>query len=536
MSKLYHPNVCLFMGASVIPGKVKIVTELMQGDVEKLLKQQTDLSLSARLKMAKDAAQGMAWLHGNTPPVIHRDLKTANLLYDENMRIKVCDFGLSETKPEGKEKYDRQPKGTPLYMAPEVMKGESITVKVDVYSFGIIMWEVLTGQEAFSNFDNFDDFYKAVVIKHHRPPIPDDVTPELRLLLEDCWAPEPTKRPDFTEIVERLETIRAAAALREDELAVERMLDDELAANMWKTHFLGQTSVEWARFAEQLYKVIGLELPNDPYTEPLPLDASDSQLRSATIAQLEAFSRHSDENALRAETEKLRREQETRSVPDGYENAGKPVSGSQDASNTTPVATTNSLAPPIDPELLSASSPLDHTPSALTPDSRKLYCLKALLVHGRSIAENEDFVGIERWGKILECFGPLEKGGALLDRVHDLMAESYFHGFLSATTAEGLLRILCRGTFLVRFSNNRPRSLIISKVSAQRVIKHIVVPRVGEGWKLDGKVFDTFLDLIPSNAGRYYLKYPCPGSQFSWIFEDETATLGGYGQVEQFDD
>jgi hypothetical protein len=95
------------------------------------------------------------------------------------------------------------------------------------------------------------------------------------------------------------------------------------------------------------------------------------------VSQLETFSRHSDENALRAESEKLRREQETRAIPDGYENADKLGTGA--ALAMADGLTTSGLTPPVDLELLSASSPLDHTPSALTPDSRKLYCLKALL-------------------------------------------------------------------------------------------------------------------------------------------------------------
>ena len=90
LSKLHHPNVCLFMGACLSPQKVMIVSELLDGNVETLvLNKKNRFKLSALIAMAIDAAKGMAWLHGNTPPIYHRDLKIANLLYDEQGKVKV---------------------------------------------------------------------------------------------------------------------------------------------------------------------------------------------------------------------------------------------------------------------------------------------------------------------------------------------------------------------------------------------------------------------------------------------------------------
>ena len=120
MSKNYSPYINLFMGACTVPGKVMIgwlllplpawltlclVTELMETDLEKLLADKSKyLSLYQRMRMAKDAAQGVAWLHGATPALIHRDLKTSNLLVDKNGVVKVCDFGLAQLCEKG-EKY-----------------------------------------------------------------------------------------------------------------------------------------------------------------------------------------------------------------------------------------------------------------------------------------------------------------------------------------------------------------------------------------------------------------------------------------------
>lgn len=92
---------------------MQIVTELCQTDLEKLLhndRTKKEFSLFRRMQMAKDAALGMNWLHGITR-IVHNDLKTANLLVDINLRVKVTDFGFSQIK-EGEEFQDKAAKGT----------------------------------------------------------------------------------------------------------------------------------------------------------------------------------------------------------------------------------------------------------------------------------------------------------------------------------------------------------------------------------------------------------------------------------------
>lgn len=93
MSQIFHPNVVLFMGAATGGNNIRIVTELMSTDLESFLRKHgASTPLSTRIRMAKDAALGMNWLHGINH-IIHRDLKPANLLVDENNRVKVTDFG-----------------------------------------------------------------------------------------------------------------------------------------------------------------------------------------------------------------------------------------------------------------------------------------------------------------------------------------------------------------------------------------------------------------------------------------------------------
>jgi Protein tyrosine and serine/threonine kinase/SH2 domain len=472
--------------------------------------------------------------------------KTANLLYDETKKIKVCDFGLSETKPKGRELYDRQPKGTPLYMAPEVMRQEQITEKVDVYSFGIILWEMYTRKEAFTEFEDYDTFYRSVVEQNYRPHNPTSMPQRLRELIEMCWAADPNTRPRFSKIVTELELIRCDAVKRGAEEQVERHIKDELGQEMWKQHSLGKRSVPWIQFVTQFYALLGLELPEQP---ALPEDASADQLREASERQLDDFAQLSDDAALLVAEERQRRGREASSssspranVPDGYENEGQLVDGGRASSSGggASSSTASSLVTGAAAELslnrsgdaVGASAYMSTTEQRddviINDDTCKFYCLKAL------VADEDDQVAIDVLGRVLACFGPVETPhveGGVLDRMQDLMREPYFHGFLSAKSVENLLRVLCRGTYLVRFSNTYPASLCISKVSTKRCIRHIVVPKTSRGWRVDGRFYPTMQQLIEAVAAKYYLQFPCPGSRFAWLFEEESAALGGYGDI-----
>lgn len=252
MSTIFHPNICLFMGACTQPGQFFIVQEYMPGgDVEKLLRNQDNkISLYRRMKMAKDAALGVNWLHCSKPSFIHRDLKSSNLLIDENGKVKVCDFGLAQVKPQGQNLQDDDlAKGTPLWMAPEVMQFREFNEKADVYSFGIVLWEFLTRKEPFSHHTNYSKFRKAVCEKGERPEIP-PCEPSLRFLIQRCWHPDPEMRPSFPQINQSLDHIIVDVAVR-----------DKWGRKLWKDKFLTKDEVSWPDFAEALCDM--LKIPDD---------------------------------------------------------------------------------------------------------------------------------------------------------------------------------------------------------------------------------------------------------------------------------
>lgn len=165
-----------------------LITELMHTDLEKLLRDEQAkplLTLYRRLLLAHDCALGLAWLHGSDPIFIHRDVKPSNFLVDENWHAKICDFGLSQIRKRGESLVDKGGAvGTPLYMAPEVMDGAPFSESSDIYSFGLVLWCILTGQAPFGELEAVsNDSFADAVCTGHRPVIPDETPAELRELI-----------------------------------------------------------------------------------------------------------------------------------------------------------------------------------------------------------------------------------------------------------------------------------------------------------------------------------------------------------------
>ncbi|KAL8039661.1 hypothetical protein ABFX02_10G050500 [Erythranthe guttata] len=209
MKKLRHPNIVLFMGAVTERPNLSIVTEyLSRGSLFRLLHNlgaREALDEKRRLSMAYDVAKGMNYLHKRNPPVVHRDLKSPNLLVDRKYTVKVCDFGLSRFKA-NTFLSSKSAAGTPEWMAPEVLRDEPSNEKSDVYSFGVILWELATLQQPWGNL-NPPQVVAAVGFKGKRLEIPRDVNPQVAELIEACWTDEPWKRPSFSSIMESLRVL-----------------------------------------------------------------------------------------------------------------------------------------------------------------------------------------------------------------------------------------------------------------------------------------------------------------------------------------
>lgn len=284
MAAMRHPNVVMYLGVCTDPPLV--VTEYCaRGSLCDVLKRARSAAMNAaaaaspgngganaaaaaaaaaaldwprRLAMALDAAKGMNYLHSSDPPVIHRDLKSPNLLVDKHWRVKVCDFNLSRVLEE-QAVVSSLAASNPRWLAPEILSGRGYTFSSDVYSFGVIMWELLTWRLPWTDCGPWQ-VVKLVTDDRARPPLPTldadgnavvsgtaavaatpsqpsssgsnghqqllpppggfPGLPEYIALMKDCWQHEAEKRPKFAEIITRLrklllhETRRAAAAAR----------------------------------------------------------------------------------------------------------------------------------------------------------------------------------------------------------------------------------------------------------------------------------------------------------------------------------
>jgi serine/threonine protein kinase len=260
MSKINHPNIVLYMGACTVDGELKIVTEKMKTDLSTLLHSDPKpMSLIQKMRLAKDCAMGMSWLHGsqNGLIIIHHDLKPSNCLIDENMKVKISDFGFSIIKPKGEFICSEVPRGTALYMAPEIYFGEQYDEKCDVYSFGIILWEIYTRIKPYENIPDLstDTFFDNILNIKLRPIIPEDCPAKIKSLITKCWDADPKVRPSFSNIVDRLQ-----------EIILEEAIIDPAGRSFWEKNFWQKNrdkvgtmkeKVSWNQFIREFVFMMG---------------------------------------------------------------------------------------------------------------------------------------------------------------------------------------------------------------------------------------------------------------------------------------
>lgn len=206
MRRLRHPNIVMYMGCCLKASSLGLVTELLQMSLFDLLHNtKVKLNWKLRFKIAIDTATGMNFLHLSKPVIIHRDLKSANLLLDKHYGVKISDFGLSRVKAQ---QYTMTAQvGTFQWMAPEVISSGNYTEKADVYSFGIILWEMIARKIPFYGMNGVQCSV-AVSTQGLRPEIPMNTPPDIAKLIRTCWDVDPDLRPSFDQIVKELKTIR----------------------------------------------------------------------------------------------------------------------------------------------------------------------------------------------------------------------------------------------------------------------------------------------------------------------------------------
>ena len=215
LSVLRHPNIVQYLGVCMDPSSMCIVTEYCgNGSLADVIRKKT-LTWDMAARMLLDAATGMLYLHSRN--ILHCDLKSNNILVDSHYRTKICDFNMSKLIEEstGSSLANIQ---NPRWLAPEICEGSDSHSKAsDVYSFGIVMWEVLSGEIPWKDSKPWE--IVQLIKEGGRPTTPNfwdcvdargnefTAFDEFVKLLTDCWDQNPYSRPSFNDIIRELKEI-----------------------------------------------------------------------------------------------------------------------------------------------------------------------------------------------------------------------------------------------------------------------------------------------------------------------------------------
>jgi len=220
---LEHRNVTKFLGASMgssdlivnpngtegsiegPPNACCVVVEYLAGGTLKsyLIKnRRKKLAFNVVIQLALDLSRGLSYLQSKK--IVHRDVKTENMLLDKNRTLKIADFGVARVEAQNPKDMTGET-GTLGYMAPEVLDGKPYNRKCDVYSFGICLWEIYCCDMPYADL-SFAEMTSAVVKQNLRPEIP-HCPSSLANVMKRCWDANPDKRPEMDEVVKMLENI-----------------------------------------------------------------------------------------------------------------------------------------------------------------------------------------------------------------------------------------------------------------------------------------------------------------------------------------
>jgi hypothetical protein len=185
----------------------ELCMELMvNGSLSSLLKSNRILPWSIRLRIALDIAEGLNDLH--THKILHGDLKSHNILLDAQLRAFISDFGSSRSEEEEKaaqkdlDNYYSTYVYTTAYQAPETVMGPNHSTAADIYSYGVVLWELATRSSSYENLDRLSVL--AIVKKNQTNPIPASCPPRLKTIIQSCWHKDPGKRPSASKLIQQL--------------------------------------------------------------------------------------------------------------------------------------------------------------------------------------------------------------------------------------------------------------------------------------------------------------------------------------------
>ncbi len=196
LRKLRHQNIILMLDWFETKTEFGVVTELAQGELFEILEEDRKMSEDQIRKIALQLAQALYYLHSNR--IIHRDMKPQNILIGSGGVIKLCDFGFARAMSQSTIVL-QSIKGTPLYMAPELVQEQPYNHSVDLWSFGIILYELFVGEPPF--YSNKLNSLIQLIIKN-TVKYPENMSPEFKSFLQGLLQKEPSKRIGWPDLLE----------------------------------------------------------------------------------------------------------------------------------------------------------------------------------------------------------------------------------------------------------------------------------------------------------------------------------------------
>jgi len=218
LSKCHAPQIVKLYGFVESAKTMCVVMELCsRGSLYHVMNSVVyDFGWDRTFKVGIEFTKGMEFLHGQEPPIVHRDFKSLNVLVTDDWQIKLCDFGLSRRTTSEMLLTLRRLRSTPAWSPPELLKEVEFTLSSDVYGMGVTLWEMcyrcINGkyQRPFAEDKAIVFDYQIVVqaAAGKRPTIPASAPEKFGELIRACWEAEPTYRPECTQIRKALEAMR----------------------------------------------------------------------------------------------------------------------------------------------------------------------------------------------------------------------------------------------------------------------------------------------------------------------------------------
>ncbi|KAM8774122.1 mixed lineage kinase domain-like protein isoform 1-T2 [Rhynchonycteris naso] len=213
MKKFSSPNILRIFGicideAVTVP-QFSIVMEYCElGTLRELLDQKKDLELAERIVLVLGAARGLHRLHHSESPELHRNISSRSFLVANNYQVKLSGFELSKIQNSISREIKRKEAervSSIAYISPQRLENvyNKYDMKAEIYSFGIVLWEITTGKIPFEGC-NSKKMYQLVAVDRYQEPLGEDCPSQLQEIIDDCRAYEPSRRPSVNKILEKL--------------------------------------------------------------------------------------------------------------------------------------------------------------------------------------------------------------------------------------------------------------------------------------------------------------------------------------------